>query len=151
MKMKKVFLFSTAILFILISCSKKDDNVETIAPPTNIGTGTVNYNGPISLSVKAILSDTSYLLQGDGKTPTGTLRLTMEFPKKPVAGTYNIEKDKITVKLVSIDGFINSGIMKPTETITVTVKGNRLEASFKDASFDFGTSGSTYTGNLSVD
>jgi hypothetical protein len=148
--MKKI---TTLILITIaiVSCSKKED-VATIAPPTNIGTGTVNYNGTVSLNVKAITNENYYLLQGDGKTNNNTLSLSMVFPKKPVAGNYTPEKDKITVYMdISNGNTTLSNQLKATETITVSVNGKHLEATFKDAKFDMRGTTFTYTGNLSVD
>ncbi len=139
------------MLIVFASCSKKEA-VETIAPATNVGKGTVNYNGNVDLNVKATTEASYYLLQGDGRTGNNNLSLAMVFPKKPVAGNYTPEKDKISVNMSISNGNVTlSNDLKPTETITVSVNGNRLEASFKDAKFDLRGTTVTYTGNLSVD
>jgi hypothetical protein len=150
--MKKITA-SILIAITILSCGKKDDDVKTIAPPTNIGTGKVNYNGSVDLNVTARTTDgTSYSLQGNGQTGNNTLSLFMSFPKKPTPGNYTPEKDNILVLMDISNGNVTlSNQLKPTEIVTVTVNGNHLEASFKDAKFDLGGITYTYTGYLSVD
>jgi uncharacterized lipoprotein YajG len=148
--MKKIILILTA-LFILTACSKdKETSVNTT--PTNIGTGKINYNDWVNLAVKATENETSYELKGEGKySSNGTITVTIKFAKKPTAGNYKIGTDNVETRLVAIDGSITSGIMEKDGIITVTVNGNRVDASFKNAVFNFGASTNTFTGNLSVD
>jgi hypothetical protein len=150
--MKKIaILILIAIAFG--SCSKKDDVETIVAPePTNKGTGVVNYNGTVNLTVTASTNEGGgYSLLGEGKTGNNSLSLFISFPKKPTAGNYTPAKDNVTVVMDVSNGNVTlRNDLKSTETITVTTSGNRLEASFKDAKFDLRGSTVTYSGNLTV-
>ncbi len=133
------------IMSLVLSCKKSDPE------PTNKGTGKVNYNGNVDLSVEA-RTDGGYVLQGNGQTGNNILSLSMIFPQKPTSGTYTPEKDNIRVIMDISNGTVTlRNDLLPKETITVSVNGNRLEASFKDAKFDLRGSIYTYSGTLSVD